>query len=180
MASSGPSHRAWPGGLAGTYALYLMGQAPIYGGELAQRIGDVTRDAWRPGAGAIYPILTGLVRRGDAKVQRVNGRKTYSITPRGAARLAEVRSRIRERGRRFAELRSLILDMVDPLERTEIMLENLHRAVEAIVEITADPRALPHAADRSRAIQRARAELRAGLGRMSAPSAGARARRVRG
>ncbi|EQD72226.1 PadR, Transcriptional regulator PadR-like family, partial [mine drainage metagenome] len=99
--------------MVGTYALYMMSRGPIYGGELTQRIDDVTRGSWRPGAGAIYPILSGLVRRGEARLEVRDGRKVYSLTARGAARLKEVRSRIRERGGRFAELRGLILDMVE-------------------------------------------------------------------
>ncbi len=166
MAAPAASHRRWPGGLVGTYALHLMSRAPIYGGELAQRIDDVTRGAWRPGAGAIYPILTGLVRRGEARVDRVDGRKTYALTPRGAARLAEVQSRIRDRGRRFAELRSLVLDMVDPPQRAEIMLDNLHRAIDAIAEIAGSPESLADARTRTRTLSRARAELRRGITRL--------------
>jgi DNA-binding PadR family transcriptional regulator len=171
MVAPRAGHRRWPGGLVGTYALHLMSRAPIYGGELTQRIDDVTRGAWRPGAGAIYPILTGLVQRGEARVDRVNGRKTYTLTPRGAARLAEVQSRIRDRGSRFAELRSLVLDMVDPPERAEIMLDNLHRAIDAIAEIAASPESLPDARARTRILSRARAELRRGVTRLG-PSRG--------
>ncbi len=147
----------------GTYALFMMRRAPIYGGELAQRIADVTRGAWRPSAGAIYPILRGLVQRGDARVGQLEGRKVYILTPRGAARLKLVRGRIRERGGRFAELRSLVLDMVEPDERGEILLDHLHRAILPFVELGAGASMLPKGAARRRLLARARAELRGGL-----------------
>jgi DNA-binding PadR family transcriptional regulator len=157
------NRRNWPGGLVGTYALFMMRRAPIYGGELAQRIGDLTRDAWRPSAGAIYPILRGLVQRGDARVGRREGRKVYILTPRGAARLKLVRERIRERGGRFAELRSLVLDMVEPEQRGEILLDHLHRAIQPFVELRMSTTMLPKGAARSRVLARARAELEGGL-----------------
>lgn len=169
MARAPSSHRRWPGGLVGTYALYLMRAGPIYGGQLTQRIDDVTRGAWRPGAGAVYPILTGLVTRGEARVDRINGRKVYAITPRGAVRLEEVRSRIRERGRRFGELRSLLLDMVEPSQRAEVMLDHLRRAIDAIAEVSHLPGGLPDARSRKRTIDRARAELQRGLRELAGP-----------
>lgn len=166
MPASIAPRRRWPGGLVGTYALHLMSRSPIYGGELTQRIEDATRGAWRPGAGAIYPILTGLVLRGEAKVERVNGRKLYALTTRGEARLEEVRSRFRERGRRFAELRSLVLEMVEPSDRVEILLDSLRRAVDGVEEIANSPSAIPDARERARTLHRAREELRRGVTRL--------------
>lgn len=160
--------RQWPGGLVGTYALHLMSRGPIYGGELTQRIDDVTRGAWRPGAGAVYPILTALVERGEAHMERVHGRKVYSLTPRGEAQLAEARSRLRERGRRFGERQALMLDMVDPAERSEVLIETLRRAIETVAEFAASPDGLPDARARSSTLRRARAELRRGLSRLEA------------
>lgn len=146
----------------GTYALYMMQNGPIYGGELTQRIDDLTRGAWRPGAGAVYPILAGLVRRGEARVERRGGRKVYGLTKRGATRLKEVRSRIRERGGRFAELRNLILDMVEPSERAEILLDQLHRAISSLVEMSRSVESLPDRTRRTRFVERAKNELRQG------------------
>ncbi|EQD39497.1 transcriptional regulator, PadR-like family, partial [mine drainage metagenome] len=142
---------------------YMMSRGPIYGGELTQRIDDVTRGSWRPGAGAIYPILSGLVRRGEARLEVRDGRKVYSLTARGAARLKEVRSRIRERGGRFAELRGLILDMVEPSERAEILLDHLHLAIQPFVDIGRSPDGISESRERARVLARARAELRQGM-----------------
>ncbi len=150
----------------GSYALAMMSRAPIYGGELAQRIEDLTRGSWRPGAGAIYPSLRGLVARGEARIGRQDGRKVYILTPRGAARLADLRSRIRERGGRFAELRSVILDIVEPSERATIMLDQLHNAIRGFEEIYRSPLSIPDARARARTLARARAELRQGLARL--------------
>ena len=169
MVAAPPPRRQWPGGLVGTYALWLMSEEPIYGGQLAQRIDDATRGAWRPGAGAIYPILNGLVRRGEARVERQDGRKLYAISAKGRARLDEVRSRIRERGRRFAELRGLVLEMVPVTDRAEIMLDQLRRAIDTVADAAVSPSSLPDARTRARTVVRARAELRRGLTRLSRP-----------
>ena len=169
MTSQRPPHRRWPGGLVGTYALAMMSRAPIYGGELAQRIEDLTRGAWRPGAGAIYPSLRGLVSRGEARIGRQDGRKVYILTARGAARLNDLRNRIRERGSRFAELRNLILDMVEPSDRAAIMLDQLHQSIRGFEEMYRSPDSIPDARARARTLARARAELRQGLARLGPP-----------
>ena len=133
MTSPRPSARHWPGGLIGTYALHLMQRAPIYGGELTRRIEESTHGAWRPGAGAVYPILQGLVARGDAALKMHGRRKTYRITAQGRVRLRMVRARLRTGGSRFAELRGLILDMAAPKDRVELLDLHLGRAIESIL-----------------------------------------------
>ncbi len=149
----------------------MMSKGPIYGGELAQRIEELTRGAWRPGAGAIYPSLRGLVARGDARIGRRDGRKVYILTPRGAARLKEVHARIRERGGRFAELRNLILDMVEPAERAAFLLDQLHRIIQNLEEIRRSSEIVPDARVRARTLARARTELRQGIARLGPPRA---------
>lgn len=133
MTSARPAPRHWPGGLIGTYALHLMQATPIYGGELTRRIEASTRGAWRPGAGAVYPILQGLVARGDAALVMQGRRKTYRITAQGRERLRLVRERLRSGGSRFAELRGLILDMASPKDRVELLEIHLGRAIESVV-----------------------------------------------
>ncbi len=160
----------------GTYALGMMSRAPIYGGELAQRIEELTRGAWRPGAGAIYPSLRGLVERGEARIGHQDGRKVYILTSRGAARLEEVRSRIRERGGRFAELRSLILDLVEPSERAAIMLDQLHNSIRGFEEMYRSPDSITDARARARTLALARAELRQGLARLDRTQRGSGSR----
>jgi len=167
--------RRWPGGLVGTYALYLMSRAPIYGGQLTRRIETVTKGAWHPGAGAIYPILQGLVRRGDAAVSLVDHRKTYRITRQGTARLREVRQRIRTGGSRFAELRGIILDMAEPDARVELLELHLARAIRTIAEALEADDTLLTPSQQRRLRRRALALLRQGLGSL-APSRRRRSR----
>ncbi len=166
--------RPWPGGLVGTYALHLMQSGPIYGGQLTQRIDERTRGAWRPGAGAIYPILTSLVRQGLARSRREGTRRVYELTPRGRAHLLEVQARIRERRGRFAELRGLILDMVDPAERGDVVLEQLRGALRTVVAAGQSATLVPDPRRRARTIARARSELRIALSELDSISIGGR------
>lgn len=162
----------------GVYALHLMSRGPIYGGELAQRIDDATHGNWKPGAGAIYPILKGLVRRGSARAELRGGRKVYVLTTQGASRLQEVRARLKEGGGRFAELRNLTLEMIDPADRLEVMVRHLHRAIQPFVEMqrSTEPGFLEGPV-RARALVLARAELEHGL-RALTPRRGRRAARA--
>lgn len=148
------------------YALYLMSHEPIYGWQLADRIARTTQGGWRPGAGAVYPILKGLVGQELARTEVRNARKVYVITPKGRARLALMRARIRDGGGRYMELRSLVLDMVDPAERPEWAVEHLRRSLTMFVELCGSPDRIPSARGRSLMSQRGARELRAALARL--------------
>ncbi|MHB1435771.1 MAG: PadR family transcriptional regulator [Thermoplasmata archaeon] len=162
-----PSPRHWPGGLIGTYALHLMQTAPIYGGELTRRIEASTRGAWRPGAGAVYPILQGLVARGDAALVMQGRRKTYRITPQGRGRLRLVRARLRSGGSRFAELRGLILDMASPKDRVELLEVHLTRAIESVVLAVGPSEDLLTSGQKRRLRRRAKAILQQGMAKVA-------------
>ncbi len=149
-----------------------METAPIYGGELTRRIEASTHGAWRPGAGAVYPILQGLVARGDAALVMAGRRKTYRITPRGRGRLRIVRERMRSGGSRFAELRGLILDMALPADRARLLEVHLARAIESVVLATGPSDLLLTSGQKLRLRRRAAALLRHGmteLARAAAP-----------
>jgi|SRR5579875_322039 DNA-binding PadR family transcriptional regulator len=174
MTSARPPPRHWPGGLIGTYALHLMQRAPIYGGELTRRIEESTRGAWRPGAGAVYPILQGLVARGDAALKMQGHRKTYQITAQGRGRLRMVRARLRSGGSRFAELRGLILDMASPKDRVELLDLHLGRAIESIALAVGPSETLLTSDQKQQLRRRALKRLQQGVTKVSPPTSARR------
>jgi len=162
------------------YALHQMSREPIYGWQLAERIAQTTHGGWRPGAGAIYPILKGLVDQGLARTEVRGGRKMYRVTPKGRTRLALMRERIRDGGGRYMELRNLVLDMVEPDRRPEWAVVHLRRSLTTFVELARSEDLIPSVQGRSRMSQQGARELRAALVRLQNPTRSrAGARRVR-
>lgn len=159
--------------MIGMYALHQMSREPIYGWQLAERIAETTHGGWRPGAGAVYPILKGLVRQKLARIEVRSGRKVYLVTRKGRARLALMRGRIHDGGGRYMELRHLILDMVDPTQRPAWAIEHLRRSLTMFVELSGSVELIPSARGRSLMQRRGAQELRGALARLD------RARRSR-
>lgn len=166
--------------MIGMYALHQMSRSPIYGWQLAERIAETTKGGWRPGAGAVYPILKGLVRQKLARTDVRGGRKVYLVTPRGRARLALMRARIRDGGGRYMELRRLVLDIVDPVDRPEWAIEQLRRSLTMFVELSDSVDLVPSARGRALMSRQGARELREALSRIEhAPRPGTGSRRAR-
>jgi len=76
--------------------LQLLARNEMYGYELARTIRTLTTDAVSVGESVLYPALHALERRGLVRGRRraVAGRTRvyYSITPKGARRLAHLAS----------------------------------------------------------------------------------------
>jgi len=74
--------------------LRLLGEQEMYGYEIMQAIRERTASVIAVGEGVVYPVLHGLESDGALKSRRktVNGRSRiyYSVTPRGARRLADL------------------------------------------------------------------------------------------
>ncbi len=92
--TTAPPRGPTPGRWLGLYALSVMErEGPLYGYQLSARIADRTAGGWRPGAGAVYPALGGLVRRGLAVRSRRGRRQVYRITGTGRQLLLSFRRR---------------------------------------------------------------------------------------
>ena len=84
-------------GLSELAILRLLQDQEMYGYEIVQAISARTEGVVSPGEGVIYPLLHGLEKANALKARRktVNGRSRvyYSLTPRGAKRLAALSGR---------------------------------------------------------------------------------------
>ncbi len=122
-----------PGRLLGLYALSVMErEGPVYGYSLAERIAERTDGGWRPGAGAIYPALQSLVKRGLARSALEGRRRVYSITRPGRAFLARMRRGWMGVGRTGPDLGMLWSEIAGAADVGDHLLRHLRRHLEGI------------------------------------------------
>jgi DNA-binding PadR family transcriptional regulator len=117
----------------GLYALSVMDRdGPVYGYSLAERVSDRTDGAWRPGAGAIYPALQSLVKKGFAKGSRDGRRRVYTITPAGRSFLVRVRRGWMGGGRTGPDLGLLWSEVAGDGDPGQHLLRHLRHHLEGI------------------------------------------------
>jgi DNA-binding PadR family transcriptional regulator len=69
--------------------LHLIHEKPRHGYEIIKAIEELAGGAYAPSPGVIYPTLTLLEELGQVESTAEGSRKSYAITPAGAAALAE-------------------------------------------------------------------------------------------
>jgi DNA-binding PadR family transcriptional regulator len=75
-------------------ALLLLAEEPQHGYQLIQEIGQRSEGAWTPSPGSIYPVLQQLEDEGLLSFDRVDGRKTATLTDDGLAYVEEHREEL--------------------------------------------------------------------------------------
>ena len=86
--------RGGRGGDVRAAALLLLDEQPRHGYDLIQEIGERSGGTWSPSPGSIYPVLSQLEDEGLIEFERVDGRKTASLTAAGTAHVEEHRSEL--------------------------------------------------------------------------------------
>ncbi len=127
-----------PKGLLRHYILHKIAEKPVHGYELIQDIDSKTEGGWRPGAGSLYPILKKLVRDGYIKAETGTGpatRRTYRITPEGLRNLAEAKHMFSSFQHRWANLRNLFIELIDPENVPTFFVEGSKRQLQMAQEI---------------------------------------------
>jgi len=81
--------------------LRLLEERPMHGYEIIKAIEERYHGFYKPSAGAIYPALRALSRKGYLSVSGEERRKTYRITRDGKAYLRSRRKEIEARFRAF-------------------------------------------------------------------------------
>jgi len=71
--------------------LLLLAEQPRHGYQLIQEIGERSGGSWTPSPGSIYPVLQQLEDEGLLEFERVDGRKTATLTDEGRAHVEEHR-----------------------------------------------------------------------------------------
>lgn len=83
--------RGRKGGDVRAATLLLLEKAPAHGYSLIQQIAERSNGSWAPSPGSIYPVLQQLEDEGHIEFERVDGRKTASLTESGAKYIADNR-----------------------------------------------------------------------------------------
>lgn len=86
--------RGGRGGDVRAAAVLLLAEQPRHGYDLIQQIGERSEGRWTPSPGSIYPVLQQLEDEGLIEFERVDGRKTASLTDAGAAYVEENREQL--------------------------------------------------------------------------------------
>ncbi len=122
-----------PGRVLWLYALAtLEREGSLYGYALSDRVAERTEGAWRPGAGAIYPALQSLVRRGAARATKQGRRRVYSITPHGRAVLKRIRIQMAGPGPGAPDLSLLWAEIAGEPDPGAHVLRRLHLQLESV------------------------------------------------
>lgn len=81
--------------------LHLLEDRPMHGYEVIKTLEERYHGFYKPSAGAIYPALRALLRKGYVSVSGEERRKTYRITRDGKAYLRSRRKEIEDRFHAF-------------------------------------------------------------------------------
>ena len=73
-----------------------LDEAPAHGYHLIQQIAARSDGAWSPSPGSIYPVLQQLEDEGFVEFERVDGRKTATLTDEGKSYVEEHREALGE------------------------------------------------------------------------------------
>jgi DNA-binding PadR family transcriptional regulator len=117
-----------PRGLLHFYALLSIARKPMRGYDLIKEIEAKTDGAWRPGPGAVYPVLQRLLDQGhiSVKKRREDGptQILYEITPAGLAHIADSKKTMRTSTERMRLMSSLFIDLMEPDDLVRFVLNS--------------------------------------------------------
>jgi DNA-binding PadR family transcriptional regulator len=86
----GPVMRARRGDVPAA-VLMLLSDRPMHGYQVIQELENRSGGAWRVSPGSVYPTLQFLEEEGLISGQEVEGRRVYSLTEAGRARVDAIR-----------------------------------------------------------------------------------------
>ena len=124
-----PHPQGAPRGLLHFYALLSIARKPMRGYDLMKEIEAKTEGAWRPGPGAVYPVLRKLVNQGYIAAQKkAKGgppRVLYEITPSGLENIANAKRMMKSSTERWTLMRQLFIDLMEPDDLVRFVLNSL-------------------------------------------------------
>jgi DNA-binding PadR family transcriptional regulator len=141
LENGSPHPHGAPRGLLHFYALLSIARKPMRGYDLIKEIEVKTEGAWRPGPGAVYPVLRKLVKQGYITAQKAKGgppHVLYAIAPLGLENIANAKKMMKSSTERWSLMRQLFIDLMEPddlvrfvLNSLEIQIELVHTLVES-------------------------------------------------
>lgn len=126
--------------------LLLLGEEPMHGYELIQRIAERSNGVWKPSPGSIYPALAQLEDEGLVLIEKVDGRKTARLTEAGTTYVEENRDTLGNPwdeisaavGRPAQELRALTTQLAGAVR--QVAAVGTTEQAKAAGEVLADAR----------------------------------------
>jgi len=109
--------------------LLLLGEQPMHGYELIQRIAERSNGVWKPSPGSIYPALSQLEDEGFVLIEKVDGRKTARLTDAGVTYVEEHRD---ELGNPWDEIRASV---GRPAQELRGLMNQLTGAVRQVASV---------------------------------------------
>ncbi|MDG6904397.1 MAG: PadR family transcriptional regulator [Nitrososphaerota archaeon] len=141
-ASERPQPQGAPRGLLHFYTLLSIGRRPMRGYDIMKDIEMKTEGAWRPGPGAVYPVLQKLMKQGfinaKAKSKGNPPQVVYEITPSGLENIANAKKMMKSSSQRWNIMRQLFIDLMEPddlvkfaINSMEMQMDLVHTLVES-------------------------------------------------
>jgi len=130
-----PQPHGAPRGLLHFYALLSVARKPMRGYDLIKEIEIKTEGAWRPGPGAVYPVLRKLVRQNyiKAKKAQVGPRQlVYEITPAGLENIANAKRMMKSSTERWSLMRQLFIDLMEPDDLVRFVISSMEMQIELV------------------------------------------------
>jgi DNA-binding PadR family transcriptional regulator len=139
-----PRPQGAPRGLLHFYALLSIARKPMRGYDLMKEIETKTEGAWRPGPGAVYPMLQKLAKQGYiAAKKKAPGRPTqvlYEITPSGLQNIENAKETMKSSTERWNLMSALFIDLMEPDDLVRFVLGSFGLQIELVHTIIESPR----------------------------------------
>jgi DNA-binding PadR family transcriptional regulator len=125
-----------PRGLLHFYALLSIARKPMRGYDLMKEIEAKTEGAWRPGPGAVYPVLQKLAKQGyiAARKKSEDGptHVLYEITPSGLRNIADAKKMMGSSTQRLSVMSSLFIDLMEPDDLVKFILNAVEMQISLV------------------------------------------------
>ena len=134
-----------PRGLLEVYSLLSIARGPMRGYDLIKEIEMKTDGAWRPGPGAVYPLLRKLAKQGDLTSRKSEefgpSQVIYEITSQGLRRISAAKKVMKSYPARWKMVSSLFLDLLEPDDLVKLVLSLFEFQTEILRTILDSSRA---------------------------------------
>ncbi|MGC8479875.1 MAG: PadR family transcriptional regulator [Candidatus Micrarchaeia archaeon] len=127
-------------GVLPVFVLQRLIEKDCSGYDLIKEITLLTKGAWRPGSGSIYPLIKKMVNKGWIKVKSKGKRKLkiYSITNEGKKVYSEIKPKYDNFViERWNTIKGVMMDIINPLTQGKILnevIEMQRRSWEKILD----------------------------------------------
>ncbi len=106
------------------------------GYDIMKEIENKTEGAWRPGPGAVYPVLRKLVKQGYLAARKKGDggppHVLYEITRSGLENVANAKKMMKWSTERWSLLRRLFIDLMEPDDLVRFVLNSLELQIELV------------------------------------------------